>query len=203
MRLKSVERGRRLGDKLRILAHRLGTGRRAPDLFRLLLYDPEFFGRPFLAWAREVMHGASDWSEGERELFALFTSHTLRCKYCVATHTVSASRMLTPEVVQAVLSDWRTAPVTRKVGAVFAVIEKLSDSPEDVGPEDIGELRRAGLSDAAIRDALQVRALYGTVTRLASALDFDVPSTRSWRRAARDPLAMLSAYLTEAPPGGF
>ena len=46
---------------------------------KTLLYRPELFGYPFSAALDLVMRGPSDWSAGERELFAGFTSLLNQC----------------------------------------------------------------------------------------------------------------------------
>jgi hypothetical protein len=81
MRLSVVERGHRLPQKLRIAMIRLLSRRRVVDIIRTLLYRPEFFGRPISAWTQAVMRGPSEWSVGERELFAAFTSRLNRCVF--------------------------------------------------------------------------------------------------------------------------
>lgn len=51
------------------------------DIRRILSYRPELFGQPFSACLQEVLRGPSDWSIGERELFAAFTSRKNQCTY--------------------------------------------------------------------------------------------------------------------------
>jgi hypothetical protein len=46
-----------------------------------ILYRPERFGRPFSEELDVVMRGPSEWSPGERELFAGFTSLLNECRY--------------------------------------------------------------------------------------------------------------------------
>jgi hypothetical protein len=48
---------------------------------KTLLYRPELFGRPFSEALDGVMRGPSDWSAGERELFAGFTSLLNQCPF--------------------------------------------------------------------------------------------------------------------------
>jgi hypothetical protein len=48
---------------------------------KTLEYRPAFFGTPFNAIIQEVMRGPSEWSVGERELFAAFVSERNRCKF--------------------------------------------------------------------------------------------------------------------------
>jgi hypothetical protein len=53
----------------------------APGVMKTLLYRPELFGEPFSEALDVVMRGPSDWSAGERELFAAFTSLLRQCPF--------------------------------------------------------------------------------------------------------------------------
>ncbi|HEV8266532.1 MAG TPA: hypothetical protein VGQ06_16425 [Gemmatimonadales bacterium] len=81
MRLTRVERGHRLPQRLKLALIRLVSGRRVDDVVKTLLYRPEFFGRPMSAWTQAVMRGPSEWTVGERELFAAFTSRLNQCVF--------------------------------------------------------------------------------------------------------------------------
>ena len=81
MRLKIVERGHRLPQQLLLGVMRVVSGRRAPDIVRSILYRPELWGREASAWTQAVMRGPSQWSVGERELFAAFTSSLNQCPF--------------------------------------------------------------------------------------------------------------------------
>lgn len=81
MRLRRLDHGHRLPQKLVIGLIGLMTRRRAPDIIRTLLYRPEFLGRPLSAWTQAVMRGPSEWSVAERELFAAFTSKLNQCVF--------------------------------------------------------------------------------------------------------------------------
>ena len=81
MRLKTVERGHPLAQKVKLGLIRLLSRRRAPDILRMLFYRPELFGRAASAWTQAVMRGPSHWTVGERELFAAFTSRLNRCRF--------------------------------------------------------------------------------------------------------------------------
>jgi hypothetical protein len=63
-------------------------------------------------------------------------------------------------------------------------LEKLTLEPGRVGPADIVILRSAGLSDAAIEDAVHVCALFNIYDRMADSLSFHVPGGRDFEIAA-------------------
>jgi hypothetical protein len=81
MRLSKVVRGDRLSIKALYLVVRALSGFRAPDVVRTLQYRPQLFGRPHSVHTHAVMRGPSEWSVGERELFAAFVSHLNRCQF--------------------------------------------------------------------------------------------------------------------------
>lgn len=84
------------------------------------------------------------------------------------------------EVVEAVLEDWRTAPVPDNTRAMLGFLEKLTLTPADVGPADLVPVRAAGVSNEGIEDAVHICSLFNTIIRIADALDFDVPTTRQF-----------------------
>lgn len=48
---------------------------------KTLLYRSELFGDPFSEATDRAMRGPSEWSAGERELFAGFASHLSKCLF--------------------------------------------------------------------------------------------------------------------------
>ena len=81
MRLDVVARGDRLSARLLYAVVRILSGFRAPDVVRTLRYRRERFGRPHSAHTHAVMRGPSEWSVGERELFAAFVSRMNQCHF--------------------------------------------------------------------------------------------------------------------------
>jgi hypothetical protein len=81
VRLANVERGARLADRLLYAIIRRVSGFRAPDILRTLRYRAPRFGRPHSAHTHAVMRGPSEWSVGERELFAAYVSRVNDCPF--------------------------------------------------------------------------------------------------------------------------
>jgi hypothetical protein len=80
MRLTVVESGHSPEAKEIIVEIEARLGH-VDDIDRTLLYRPELFGGPFNTVMRAVMRGPSDWSPGERELFAAFVSAQNQCPF--------------------------------------------------------------------------------------------------------------------------
>ena len=97
------------------------------------------------------------------------------------------------------LYDWRTAPVGEPLRATLGFLQKLTLVPGEIGPEDVEPLRRAGLSDEAIHDAIAVCGLFNMIDRMADSLNFDVPPYESFLGRAETMLA--EGYLLYALPG--
>jgi alkylhydroperoxidase family enzyme len=81
MRLRNVERGDGLSPRLLFVLMRVLSGFRAPDVIRTLQYRRKFFGAHHSAHTQAVMRGSSEWSVGERELFAAFVSRVNHCVF--------------------------------------------------------------------------------------------------------------------------
>ena len=81
MRLEKLDHGHALPYKAMLSVMRVVARREPPDILKTLYYRPELFGLRFSALTQEVMRGESDWSVGERELFAAFTSSLNRCLF--------------------------------------------------------------------------------------------------------------------------
>lgn len=81
MRLACLDNGHKLRHKLLFKIIRLASGHPAPDVVKLLLYRPEFFGKPMNAVFQEVMRGSSEWQIGDRELMASYVSKTNECEF--------------------------------------------------------------------------------------------------------------------------
>jgi hypothetical protein len=57
------------------------SGREPSGVVKTLYYRPELFGRPFSDVLQLALRGPSEWSPGERELFAGFTSLLNQCHF--------------------------------------------------------------------------------------------------------------------------
>ena len=81
MRLACVESGHEPSEAKVLELIRVQRGAEPPDVLKTLHYRPELFGRPYSEALDLAMRGSSDWSIGERELFAAFVSSLNQCPF--------------------------------------------------------------------------------------------------------------------------
>jgi hypothetical protein len=81
MRLSVVDSGHAPAEAAVLEMIRERSGNEPLGVIKTLMYRPERFGRPFSETLDQVMRGPSEWSPGERELFAAFTSRLNQCLF--------------------------------------------------------------------------------------------------------------------------
>jgi alkylhydroperoxidase family enzyme len=96
-------------------------------------------------------------------------------------------------LVQAVLDDWRTAPVEPRLRAALAFVEKLTLDPANIGPADMGPLRAQGITDDGIEDAMHACVLFNVYDRLADSLAFEIPDEHGFAMSAK--MLLKRGYL--------
>jgi alkylhydroperoxidase family enzyme len=99
-------------------------------------------------------------------------------------------------VWDAVVADWRTAPLRPELHAALSFIEILTLRPDELTAADAEAAYAAGISRQALLDAAAVCALFNMITRLADSLGWDVPG---WDRlTARAPAMLEGGYALTA-----
>jgi len=157
---------------------------RFDDVARTSLYRPRFFGRSWLAFARSLLRGPSDWTPGERELMAAFISRLNECPYCVGIHSRTAALGLAREVDVAMLDGWRDWNLNPRVRAAFELLAKRAAGPSDLRKEDFDRARAAGLTDSAIYDLLSIGFMFDLINRLANVFGYTTVDERGQRKTA-------------------
>jgi hypothetical protein len=81
MRLAVVDSGHAPSEAAMLETIRQRARTEPVGVIKTLLYRPELFGEPFSEALDVAMRGPSEWSPGERELFAAFTSLLRQCPF--------------------------------------------------------------------------------------------------------------------------
>ena len=89
--------------------------------------------------------------------------------------------------MQQVLDDDASAPIDDKLRATLRLLRKMTLDHRTLGVEDVRSVLAAGVSRAAINDALEVAFLFNIYDRLADSMGWDVPAVDSgyYKVAAR------------------
>ena len=80
--------------------------------------------------------------------------------------------------------------------AALVFLEKQTLRPDELTAADADDVRAAGVSDQALRDAATVSALFNMIVRLADSFGWDVPEWDLLRQGA--PAMLESGYAIGA-----
>jgi len=116
----------------------------------------------------------------------------------VGAHAAGAAELLGDrKLVDAVLADYRTAPIPDKEKALFAFVGKVNERCPEVEQADIDALHAAGWNDEAIYDAVMVCALFNFYNRWVDATGDHEMSEAGYRMTGK-----RIAQRGYAPPEG-
>lgn len=115
----------------------------------------------------------------ERELLALVTSVENRCEVCILSHAAALRKHgMDPDTVDTMTLAWRRAPLTPRHLALANFASRLTLAPAEVDESLLDGLRRAGLDEAAVFEAVQVVAIYNSNNRINNAVGM-IPNAQS------------------------
>lgn len=85
-------------------------------------------------------------------------------------------------LLAAIVVDWRGAELSPRWRVLAEYAEKLTLAPQAMSELDLAPLRAAGLSDAAIHDAIQAIAYFNYINRIAEGVHVDLEPDMPPRR---------------------
>ena len=140
-----------------------------PNVLKAYAFDIDKLNA-FAAMYNDLMLADSGLSKLEREMIAVCVSSINRCWYCQVAHG-AAVRQLSgdPLLGEALVMNWRVAPLTAKQRAMLHFAEKLTIASATVEEGDRQALRDAGFSDRDIWDIASVTGFFNMSNRIASA----------------------------------
>jgi uncharacterized peroxidase-related enzyme len=189
MRLEILERGHGFGTKALFAVIRVVSRQPVPDVLKVMMYRPDFFGNNMKRITHDAMRGPSAWTVGDRELMAATVSSENASEYCIKAHTaVSARAYQDPAKTHSALTDLETASIAEPLRATLRMLRKLTRE-QTVSEDDMRTVLDAGVSRAQIEDALAVAFAFNTINRLADAYEFDVPDAEAFEAGAKFLLA--------------
>jgi len=155
----------------RHLASLVDAARVKSDYFRLLARDPDVLEARTRTDKDIFYNPDGGLPRAERELAAAATSRLNGCIYCASVHARFASTYSKRrEDVQKLLDEGVSADLGARWNAVVKASVALAATPIAFGPENIAELRNAGLDDAEIVDVINGASFFNWANRLMLSL---------------------------------
>ena len=189
MRLATLDNGHAFGTKALFAVIRFASRHPVLDVLKLVKYRPDFYGAPMGKVTHEAMRGPSSWSVGDRELMAAVVAQANTCEWCTQAHSAVARGAYRGDAtVKSALSNLETADIPEPLRATLLMLRKLARE-HAVDAADMKAVLAAGVSRAQIKDALAVAFAFGTVTRLANAFGFVLPTAAAMESSAKYLLA--------------
>jgi len=148
-----------------------------PGIRSLVAFRPDT-GKPLYQLAEILLRGESPLSSAERELIAAYVSRQNECVFCSCSHA-AASRVHFGEeqdVVDAVLNDLSTAPVSAKLKALLVIADKTRERGNLVLPQHIEAARALGATDREIHDTVLIAASFSMFNRYVDGLEAWTPT---------------------------
>ena len=119
---------------------------------------PEIY-RPWAEMGQALINGPSPLSPGEREMIQAFVAGLIRCQFAYVAHTAAAvARGIAPGVVEKLVADVGSAPVSAKLKPLLALVKKLALEPTRVTQSDADAVFAAGWDEQAYHSAVAVTA---------------------------------------------
>jgi len=128
--------------------------------------------------AEALLRGPSSLTLGERETIAAYVSRGNECRYCCETHAAAARVHLGEQrgIVDQVLADAASAPVSPKMRALLAIADKVRRDGRLVQPEDVEKAKAEGADDQAIHDTVLTAAAFCLFNRYVDGLGTSLPA---------------------------
>ena len=128
--------------------------------------------RHLSALAETLLRGPSSLTSAERELIAASVSAGNECRFCTQSHAAAAREHFGDErrIVDLVLDDRASAPVSAKMRALLEIAEKVRRDGRLVQAEDVDRARAEGADDKAIHDTVLIAAAFCMYNRYVDGL---------------------------------
>lgn len=147
-----------------------------PGIRSLVMFRPET-GKHLYELAQVLLRGDSLLSQAERELIATHVSSRNNCIFCMSSHAAAARELYGDgkEVVDCVIREVDTAPVSAKLKALLNIAGKVQQSGKAVTEADIAAARAQGATDRDIHDTVLIAATFSMFNRYVDGLNSYTP----------------------------
>lgn len=138
----------------------------ASPYYLTLVHQPEILRQRSTTF-NAIMYAPRGLSRAERELAATVVSRVNGCVYCGSVHARRYEQLAKQdEVIRQVFADPETAGADERERAIIRFSVALTRNPDQIGADDIGAVREAGLDDLEILDLIHSIAIFAWANRL-------------------------------------
>ena len=171
-----------------------------PGILGPMYFRPET-AKPLNDLAEVLLRGDNSLTRGERELIAAHVSKLNDCHFCHTSHATFAALQLDGgwDVLDAVIDDPSTAPISDKLKALLAIATKVQHGGLEVTDHDVAAARAEGATDVEIHDAVLIAAAFCMFNRYVDGLATWAPADRS-DYAETAAMIVEHGYAASTPP---
>lgn len=167
---------------------------------------PDFYG-PWSDMSQVLMNGPSPLSQGERELILAFAAGAAGCRFvCVAHAEVAYAWGIEAGLVERLIEDFDTAPVSPELRHLLAFVRKLMQAPSAMTQADADAVFAAGWEERALHDAIAIAARASFMQKLVEGHGFiplspEVAKTHAEKRVKLGYVNLYPQFAKKAGTG--
>ena len=161
-----------------------------PGISAGFVYRPET-AKPMRELAHILLHQPNSLTPGERELIATYISSGNCTMFCAMSHgAAAASHLGSTEIVEAVKTDFLSAPISPKLKALLVIAGKVRQDGKLVTSADAEAARKQGATDLEIHDTVLIAAAFSMYNRYVDGLG-------TWQPGNPEMYAQMGKHLAE------
>ncbi len=124
-------------------------------------------GRALVEFHSAALRTDSQLTAADKELIAAYVSGLNACQYCYGVHSETAKAFGMPEsLVQALLADLESAPVSSKLMPILAYARVLTLTPTQATQKHVDAVFAEGWTERDLHDAILTVCLFNFMNRL-------------------------------------
>jgi uncharacterized peroxidase-related enzyme len=161
-----------------------------PGISAGFVYRPET-AKPMRELAHILLHEPNSLTPAERELIATSVSSGNHTQFCALSHgAAAASHLGGTDIVEAVKTNFLTAPISDKLKALLVIAEKVRLDGKLVTAADVEAARKEGATDLEIHDTVLIAAAFSMFNRYVDGLG-------TWQPGNPEMYAQMGKHLAE------
>lgn len=127
---------------------------------------PEIY-RHWAEMGQALINGPSPLSAAEREMIQGFVAGLIGCKYAYVAHSAAAvARGIENGLIEKMVADVDTAPLSAKLKPLMRFVKKLTVAPTTVEQADADAVFAAGWDEKGLHDAIATTARMTFMSRI-------------------------------------